>query len=211
MNQKVIVVSIVENTYGSKIMDRIKKECGGMSSVFYGQGTVQDGLLNILGFYEEKKEICFSVIDKEHEDLVYATLEQKLKLAKAGHGVMFSIPMRSAQDDKKELEITMKEAIFVVVDDGRAEAVVESANKAGARGGTIIHARGKSQTATKKLFHLDIEPEQEIVLIVADKSKGTRITDAITQDLKLEDGDNGHLFVVDVSRTSGFHKHHIES
>lgn len=206
MNEKVIVVSIVENTYGSKIMKRIKQECNGLSSVFYGRGTVQNHLMNILGFYEEKKELCFSLIDKEHEDLIYSTLESKLKLAKAGHGVMFSIPMRNALAEQKEIVVNTKEAIFVVVENGRAEEVVESANKAGAKGGTIIHARGKSQVETKKLFKMDIEPEQEIVLIVADKEIGSKITDAVTSDLKLQDGDNGHLFVLDVSRTSGFYK-----
>lgn len=205
MNEKVIVVSIVENHYGSKIMKRIQQTCSGLTSVFYGKGTVSNHLMNILGFLEERKEVCFSVIDKDCEDLVYTTLEDKLKLSKAGHGVMFSIPMRNALIKQKEIPMNTQEAIFVVVDNGQSERVVESANKAGAKGGTIIHARGKSQVATKKLFNLDIEPEQEIVLIVANKEKGTRITDAITEDLNLKEGNNGHLFVVDVSRTSGFH------
>lgn len=154
---------------------------------------------------KKKKEICFSIIDKDFEDSIYETIENKLKLSKAGHGVMFTIPMRNAHIEPKEETMNTREAIFVVVENGRGEDVVESANKAGAKGGTIIHARGKSQETTKKLFHMDIEPEQEIVLIVADKEKGTRITDAITTDMKMNEGDNGHLFVVDVSRISGFH------
>lgn len=205
MNDKVIIVSIVEDSYGSKIMSRIKKESNCSSNVFYGKGTVSNHLMNILGFYEEKKEICFSVVDKDKEDRIYTTLENKLKLAKAGHGVMFSIPMRNANSKTQEETMHTNEAIFVVVDNGNAEKVVESANKAGAKGGTIIHARGQSQDESKKLFHLDIEPEKEIVLIVCNKSKGTQITDAITKDLELDKDHNGHLFVVDVSRTSGFH------
>lgn len=59
MNEKIIVVSIVENNYGSKIMKRIKENCNGVSSVFYGKGTVQSTLMNILGFYEEKKGNLF--------------------------------------------------------------------------------------------------------------------------------------------------------
>lgn len=207
MNEKVIIVSIVEDTYGSKVMKRIKSDCKGSTTVFYGKGTVANHMMNLLGFYEEKKEICFSIVDKNSEDLMYSTLESKLKLSKAGHGVMFSIPIRNLQSPSENKEATMnsKEAIFVVVENGLSEKVVDTANKAGAKGGTIIHARGHSQVETKKLFHLDIEPEQEIVLIVANKDVGTDITDALTKELDLENPNSGHLFVVDVSRTSGFY------
>lgn len=206
MNEKVIIVSIVEDTYGSKVMKCIKSDEKAVSSVFYGKGTVSNSLMNLLGFYEEKKEVCFSIVDQSFENDIYEGLEKKLKLSKEGHGVLFSIPIRTLDTEQKEELMTAKEAIFVVVDNGQAEKVVESANKAGAKGGTIIHARGKSQVAPKKLFHLDIEPEQEIVLIVANKEDGTNITNTITQDLNLNDGDNGHLFVLDVTRSSGFYK-----
>ncbi len=208
MNQKVMVVSIVDNHYGSKIMKRIQKECASASFVFYGKGTVSNSIMNMLGIYDQKKEICINVIDKESEDLVYSTLETKLKIEKAGHGVLFTIPLRGIND--KEEHMSSKEVIFVVVDNGKSEAVVESANQAGAQGGTIIHARGNAPVDAKKLFNMDIEPEQEVVLIVADKSKGTTITDAITKDLKLEEENNGHLFVLDVTRTAGFHKGHVQ-
>lgn len=208
MNEKVIVVSIVENTYGSKVMKCIKEDKSSITSVFYGKGTVSNHILNVLGFYEQKKEITFSIIDQSHEDDIYNHLEKKLKLSKAGHGVLFSIPIRkvNTQEVDKEEVMNPKEAIFVVVENGKSEQVIESANRAGAQGGTIIHARGQSQVETKKLFHMDIEPEQEIVLIVAEKETGTQITNTITEDLKLNDGNNGHLFVLDVSRTSGFYK-----
>lgn len=206
MNEKVIIVSIVEDTYGSKVMKCIKSDDKALTSVFYGKGTVSNHLMNLLGFFEEKKEVCFSIVDQSFEDGIYEGLEKKLKLSKQGHGVLFSIPIRTTETENKEEVMTSKEAIFVVVDNGQAEKVVESANKAGAKGGTIIHARGKSQVTPKKLFHLDIEPEQEIVLIVANKKDGTNITESITQDLNLDDGENGHLFVVDVTRSTGFYK-----
>lgn len=208
MNEKVIVVSIVENTYGTKVMKCIQEDKSSITSVVYGKGTVSNHILNVLGFYEQKKEITFSIIDQCHEDDIYNHLEKKLKLSKAGHGVLFSIPIRkvNSQEVDKEEVMNSKEAIFVVVENGKSEQVIESANRAGAQGGTIIHARGQSQVETKKLFHMDIEPEQEIVLIVAEKETGTQITNTITEDLKLNDGNNGHLFVLDVSRTSGFYK-----
>lgn len=208
MNDKLIIISILEKSYGSKVMKCIKEDSKSLTSVFYGKGTVSSHVLNALGFYEEKKEITFSVVDQSLEDDIYDTLEKKLKLSEAGHGVLFSIPIRKLDkdSDQKEIPMNAKEAIFVVVENGQAEKVVETANKAGAKGGTIIHARGQSQQEPKKLFHLDIEPEQEIVLIVANKEQGTDITDAITNEMQLNDGDNGHLFVLDVSRTSGFYK-----
>lgn len=207
MNEKVLVFSIVENDYGSKVMTRIKKiSASAKTSVFFGKGTVQDHLMNLLGFIEEKKEITVSLVDLDDEDSIYTALETKLKLSKAGHGVMFSVPLKKVGTEVKENNMSSVDAVFVVVENGRSEEVVESANGAGARGGTIIHARGNTQQETKKLFNMEIEPEQEIVLIVADKEKSHAISDAITEDLKLDEGDNGYLFVLDVTRTSGFYK-----
>ncbi len=55
---------------------------------------------------------------------------------------------------------TMYDAIFVVVDKGKAEFVVEAANEAGAKGGTIIHARGAGEYEIEKIFSMEIEPEK---------------------------------------------------
>lgn len=45
---------------------------------------------------------------------------------------------------------------------------MEAAASAGARGGTIINARGSGIHETNRLFSMQIEPEKEMVVILSE-------------------------------------------
>ena len=58
------------------------------------------------------------------------------------------------------------EVIFCVVNAGFSEAVMDAAKEFGARGGTVIRARGTANSESEKLFGITIQPEKEIVMIL---------------------------------------------
>ena len=60
------------------------------------------------------------------------------------------------------------EAIICIVNSGFSETVMAAARECGARGGTVINARGTAKEETEKLFNISIHPEKEIVLILVD-------------------------------------------
>ena len=97
----------------------------------------------------------------------------------------------------------MYNAIYVVVDKGKAENVIEAANKAGARGGTILNARGSGVHETQKLFSIEIEPEKEEVLIITKTEMKDSIITSIKTDLKIEEPGTGIMFVLDVEEVYG--------
>lgn len=97
----------------------------------------------------------------------------------------------------------MQQAIFVIVDKGLAETVVSSAETAGAKGATVINGRGAGVHETSKLFSMEIEPEKEIVLIIAKVECIGAITDAISKAAHLDEPGQGILFVVDIQKSYG--------
>lgn len=97
----------------------------------------------------------------------------------------------------------MQQAIFVVVDKGFAELVVSAAEGAGARGATVINGRGAGVHETSKLFSMEIEPEKEIVLIIAKVEFVDAIAMAINDAAKMNEPGNGILFVVDIKKSHG--------
>jgi nitrogen regulatory protein PII len=97
----------------------------------------------------------------------------------------------------------MYSAIFVIVDRGKAEEVVDAAKAAGARGATIMNARGSGIHETQLLFNMEIEPEKEIVLILAQKDIVEPIAASIREKMKLDEPGNGILFLLDVNKTYG--------
>ena len=97
----------------------------------------------------------------------------------------------------------MYRAIFTIVDRGRAEDVMDAANEVGAKGGTIINARGSGIHETNKLFSMEIEPEKEMVMILSEKSVVDSIVSSIRKKLDIDKPGKGIIFVQEVSRAYG--------
>ena len=97
----------------------------------------------------------------------------------------------------------MFHAITTIVEKGNAELVIDAATKAGAKGGTIINARGSGIHETKKLFNMDIEPEKEMVLILVEVEKTDAIVEAIRAGAGLDEPGRGILFVQEVGQAYG--------
>ena len=58
------------------------------------------------------------------------------------------------------------EVIICIVNAGFADAVMDAAKEYGARGGTVIHARGTANGLAEKKFEIPVSPEKEIVMIL---------------------------------------------
>ncbi len=209
-----LVYVVVNNGYGSKILKYSKKHGITGGTIFLGKGTVKNRILEFLDLCEIRKEIVMMMAEK---NIAYTTMEELNKefhFEKANHGISFSIPVSSFlgvngtslknNDSLKENEI-MYNSIFVIVYKGDAELVIEAANKAGSRGGTIINARGAGTHETTKVFAMDIEPEKEIVLILSEFESTQKIVDAINFELKIEEPGNGIVIVQNVSKTYGIY------
>lgn len=58
-------------------------------------------------------------------------------------------------------------SIFAVMNSGYSELAMEAAKANGAKGGTILHGRGTISKDAEKFFKISIQPEKEIVMILA--------------------------------------------
>ena len=78
----------------------------------------------------------------------------------------------------KAIEIK-NEMIISILNSGNSDAFMTEARKAGARGGTVISARGISQEVMKKFFGIVVQDEKEIIFVLADKDKAAPIMNAV--------------------------------
>jgi nitrogen regulatory protein PII len=70
--------------------------------------------------------------------------------------------------------------ITCIVERGRAEEVMRVAREAGAKGGTVLPARGTSTADDKRFLGIPVMPaEKEVLLIVADNEEAPIIMGAI--------------------------------
>lgn len=95
------------------------------------------------------------------------------------------------------------EAIFCIVNSGYSEAVMDAAKKAGARGGTIINARGTAGKEAETFFHITVQPEKEIVMILVTKEIKDAVLNALYEEVGLDTAGQGIAFSVPVDSVVG--------
>ena len=76
---------------------------------------------------------------------------------------------------------TKYEVILCVINAGFSELVMDAAKEVGARGGTVIHARGTANKEAEQFFHITIQPDKEIVLILVQEDIKDKVLHAIYQ------------------------------
>ena len=95
------------------------------------------------------------------------------------------------------------EVIFCIVNAGFSDAVMDAAKEFGARGGTVIHARGTANSEAEKLYKITIQPEKEIVMMVVQSSIKNEILHALYKSVGLNTAGHGIAFSMPVDDVIG--------
>ena len=98
------------------------------------------------------------------------------------------------------------EVIFAIVNSGYAEEVMDVARENGARGGTILNARGVAGEEAAAFFGITIQAEKEILMIVVEKSLRDGILNAIYKQMGMAKKAQGIAFSLPVSDVAGLVK-----
>lgn len=184
-------------------------------TIFLGHGTAHQGWMQFLCVDEIKKEIVLMLVPEEDVDSICGMARKVFHMEKKNTGILLSLDVSypyilpENREEKtankaapKEVTVAYK-AIFTVVEQGKGEDVMDVAEKAGARGGTIIHARGAGAHEHQMLFNIQVEPEKDIVMIIAPTDLANDIVRAIREDCQIEEPGNGILFVLNADRVLG--------
>jgi nitrogen regulatory protein PII len=215
VKELVLITVIVDFGKGSRVL-RISRDneiSGG--TVLVADGTIRHGLLNFLGITDSRKEMIMMAAQREAADKALEALEREMEFTKPNHGIAYMTQLCKvsgaasldciAEDEDGEGEY-MYQVINAIVDKGKAEEVIEAASNAGSTGGTIINARGAGIHETRRVFAIDIEPEKEIVMIIAKNELVNGIIQAINERLEMDKPGNGIIFVQKAIRTYGLYE-----
>ncbi len=95
------------------------------------------------------------------------------------------------------------EAIFCIVNSGYSEVVMDAAKKFGARGGTVLNARGTASKDAEKFFGVTVQPEKEIVMIIVPADCKDKILRALYKEVGLDTAGQGIAFSLPVDSVVG--------
>lgn len=211
-----MLVVIVEQNKASKVLHLADEKGVTASVAMLGIGTASRTLFDYLGLNDKKKAVLLLFGKTEEIEDLADYLVEKLELNKPNHGIAyiesaFNVFGTEDNDNGNGSENikrgeTMYNAIYTIVEKGNAEDVIEAAQKAGSRGGTIVNARGLGSEEARKVFNMFIEPEKEIVLIISEEKMTKDIVDSIRKETGIEEQGKGIIFITNVAQTYGLAK-----
>ena len=95
------------------------------------------------------------------------------------------------------------ELIICIVNNGFSDTVMEAAKDAGARGGTVLNARGTANKEAESFFHIAIQPEKEVVMILVPLNVKDAVLHALYEKAGLDTMGQGIAFSLPVDNVVG--------
>lgn len=95
------------------------------------------------------------------------------------------------------------EMIVCIVNAGFSEAVMDAAKEFGARGGTVLSARGTAAKEAETIFKITIQPEKEMVIILVPAAIRDDILHALYRSVGLKTPGQGIAFSLPVDSAVG--------
>ncbi len=219
MDNIVLNITIGERSKSEAFLSFYKEQGIELSLGTYGQGTASKETLDALGLGSKDKCVIFSFMTMDKSKRVLVELETRMQLRRIGVGLSFSIPISSIDslsslkriihnfNVEKEGEgyslDTENELIVVIANRGYTETVMEVAKKAGAGGGTVVHARGTGSEKAEKFFGTVIGAEKEMIFIVCKTIKSKDIMKAIKEEAGPDTDSEAMSFSLPVCDASG--------
>ena len=104
---------------------------------------------------------------------------------------------------EKEVKKEKYEVVVVIVNEGHSDKVMDAAREAGARGGTIAHARGSGTKDIEKTYGIVITPSKEMLYILVNENIRDNVMAAINKAAGLDTMGQGIIFSLPVDNVSG--------
>lgn len=98
---------------------------------------------------------------------------------------------------------TNYEALMVLVDTGFSDIVMNAAREEGAKGGTIVHARGTANTGLEKKYGIAVTPDKELIIILLNSEIKDKVMDAVFKVAGTDTNAHGFIFSLPATNVVG--------
>lgn len=217
-----MLVSIVDRGKGEGVSQLLLREGVMIHHIALGNGTAHKDLLSLLGLRDTAKDVVISFMQASAAGRALRRLSRALEIDLPGRGIAFTVPLGSvggpstlkylmgdslpvnAEEGEKNMsEQPKNDLIVTIVNRGYTDLVMDAARPVGARGGTVIHARGAGVEEASQFFGITIQPEKEMVLILVDHADKVAVMQAIVKGAGLNSEGHGIVFSLPVTDVMG--------
>lgn len=218
------LITIVDYSLGNRLKDLYKQNKLPLYILSHGYGSAESEIYDLLGFGSPKKMIALSIQSAVVTPRLLTQLQKRIAFHKPGTGIAFTISVdrisrslwklcRQAETDQEQRVVEMEDRtmelkepydlIVTIVNRGHSDLVMTAAKAAGATGGTLLHGLGLGSKEAEKFLGITIQPEKDIILILAPQEKKPQIMERITQEAGLNTSGRGICFSLPVNAALG--------
>lgn len=95
------------------------------------------------------------------------------------------------------------QGLIAVVERGEGPKLVRCINASGSRTGTLLRGRGAGQHEKQTLLNASLEPEKDILLLVAPVEETEAIITRVDEELNIKEPGKGILIGIGLKRVHG--------
>ena len=218
MSELYLLMTITDRRQLPRFIELYRLQSIGVSMIALGHGTATGETASYF-LNNAEKAVCFSIVTGEVWKKTKRELRGRLQIDVPGVGVAFIVPMSSI-GGRRELDFftdgqnfergeesvmkgTERELLIVISEQGYNELVMDAARDAGARGGTIIHARGTGMERAERFLGISLASEKDMTFIVSRTAEKYRIMQSIMLKAGMETPAKSIVFSLPVTDTAG--------
>ena len=209
-----LLIGMVGRRRGDQFVAAAKAAGAMGGTIAHGRAVADNKVLQALLLADVQQDIVFILLHDEApaviEGVRKACREQPKKLGgiaivleASGIAIRPSTTTATANPAGDVRSDTMESGyvlLTAIVNTGCADDVMAEARKAGARGGTILTARGTGTEDDVKFFGITLVPEKEVLLIVAEKNAVEPILAGIRSVPVLHEQGSGIVYAQNVDQ-----------
>lgn len=193
-----IIVSIVERGHGTEMIRLYTKNQVFLHCQRPGRGTATSEIMDILGLGSSERDVVISYAAASASAKLMNRLNNELRGAVKTTGIVFDMPLtglnnlvaaaityKTETNGKGENHMENRgenSLILVTCARGCTEAVMDTAKRAGARGGTVMKARWTGMEDLEQSYGLELQAEREIVAIVVPNTIRNQVMEAVNAE-----------------------------
>lgn len=222
-----LMVTITDRSNSRRLEEIFREKQVRFHYMINAMGTASSKILKTFGLSGTEKTVCICLEPAMKIKPLMTAVVERLEFIHPGNGIAFTIPLSgmsillSHTFDKelqrfkegwdkwmeREMEKTKEDAhhelIVAVINQGFSDDLMDAAKKAGARGGTIIHARRTGLEDAVKFFGISLQAEKEIVAILTHHNQKKKLMLAISKACGTRTEARGIIFSLPVDICAG--------
>ena len=184
-------------------------------------GTATASIMERLGLEQADKTLMLTFVEHSKGRHMLSGCVRRLGLEVAGYGIAFLAPLSSIGGQRAFEEMTYNqyvnlqevktmdrkefpyEMLIAICENGNTDLVMDAARSAGARGGTVVHAKGTIGDRTRRFLGVSIASEKELILILTSGGEKDALMRAIMEKAGIDSPAHTILFSMPVDSVAG--------